>query len=134
MKHARVLALIHPLFFLVGRARGPHGQHADVGSMFLWLAVAAAVIGAISVGAYYAHRAALQRRLNSHPALFDALCKVHRLNRGERALLRQVVRAQNMTFPSQVFTEPGWGAARPLPADLRSKASELARLQEKLFA
>ena len=133
MIHACVVPFAHSFLFLIAQAVGPHAQQADVGAMVLWLGVAAAVIGAVSVGAYYAHRAALRRRLNSHPALFHALCRVHQLNRGERTLLWQVVRAQNRAYPGQVFTEPGWGAGQRLPAELRAKAAEVAKLHNKLF-
>ncbi len=118
---------------LVAQARGPHGQQVDIGSMLLWLGAGAAAIGAISVAAYFAHRAALRRRTNSHTGLFDALCQVHQLDRSQRSLLRQVVRVRSMPYPGQVFTEPGRLNPTTLPASLQAKAPDLAKLNKTLF-
>ena len=101
--------------------------------MLLWLGAGAAAIGAISVAAYCAHRAALRRQTNSHPGLFDALCQVHQLDRSQRRLLRQVVRVRNLAYAGQVFTEPGRLHPKTLPASFRARTAELAKLNKTLF-
>ncbi len=131
--YSRVLQMAPPLPLASLFGQTPHGQQVDVGSMLLWLGMAAAAIGTISVAVYFAHRAALRRRLNSHPGLFDALCKVHQLDRGQRTLLRQIVRVRNMRYPGQIFTEPGWMNPKTLPATLQDKRAELGNLYHKLF-
>lgn len=128
-----VFHLARPIPTLLAQSRGAHGQQVDVGSMLLWLGIAVVVIGGISLGAFLAHRAAVKRQTNSHPGLFDALCKVHNLDRGQKSLLQHVVRARNMTYPGQVFTEPKWTNPKSLPAALRGKAAELGNLHQVLF-
>ncbi len=127
-----VFHLARPIPMLLAQSRGAR-QQVDVGTMLLWLGIATVVIGGISLGMIFAHRAAVQRRKNSHPGLFDALCKVHNLDRGQKSLLQQVVRARNMTFPGQVFTEPKWLNPKSLPGVLQGKATELGNLRRLLF-
>ena len=133
MSAVGVFHLARPIPMLLAQSRGAHGQQVDVGSMLLWLGIAAVVIGGISLGAFLAHRAAVQRRKSSHPGLFDALCKVHNLDRSQKSLLQQVVRARNMAYPGQMFTEPKWMNPKSLPASLQGKAAELANLHQVLF-
>lgn len=119
---------------LFGQVRRGYGQQADTAAMVLWLGIALAAVGIVSVAVYFAHRAAIRRRLNSHPRLFDALCKLHRLPRHQRILLRQVVRARNMAYPAQVFIEPGCLDVRTLPEPLRGSVAELGKMNKKLFS
>ena len=133
MTMLRVLQVTDGFPSLLSYSRGGHTQQVDLGSMLLWLATAGVAIGAISIAVYLAHRAAVRRRLNSHPGLFDALCKVHNLPRSQRTLLRQVVRVRNMAPPGLVFIEPDWLNPETLPADLRGKAAELRKLHKRLF-
>ncbi len=117
---------------LLGQVRRPHAQ-VDVASMLLWLGIAAVTIAVASVGAYLAHRAAQRRRFNSHPGLFDALCKLHQLNRAQRALLQQVVHVRKTACPGQIFTDPTWLTCKTLPAALQSKSADLEKLHRTLF-
>lgn len=126
------LLALNSVPWLAAQTRGVQHQVA-VGPMLLWLGVAALAVGGVSVGAYLAHRAALRRRLNSHPGLFDGLCKTHQLARGHKSLLWQVARVQNVPYPAQVFTEPKWTHPKTLPAALQPKAAELGKLHKKLF-
>ncbi len=128
-----MLRALNSVPWLVGQGRIAHGQQVDAGPILLLLGVAAVVIAGVSVGAYLAHHAAVRRRLNSHPGLFDGLCKVHGLDRGQRALLLQVVRARNVPYPGQVFTEPNWMHPKSLPSPLQAKTAELSKLHKKLF-
>jgi len=125
------LAFSHPL--LLGQTGTLRGPQTEVGPMLLWLGLAGLAIGALSTTAYYLHRAALQRRLNSHPGLFDALCTLHGLDRGQKTLLRQLVRTRNPVYPAQVFTEPQWLESERLPAGLRAKKADLDKMHKMLF-
>ncbi|MDZ7620395.1 MAG: hypothetical protein U1E05_25615 [Patescibacteria group bacterium] len=118
---------------LLAQARGPQSPQVDVGSMLLMLGIASVVIGGVSLGIFFAHRASVKRQKDSHPGLFNALCKVHNLDRGQKSLLSQVVRARNTTYPAQVFTEPKWTNPKSLPASLAGKAADVAKLHQALF-
>lgn len=129
----RLLRVTNYFPTLLSYSRGVHSHQSDVGSMLVWLGIAGVAIGAISMAAYLAHRAALRRRLNSHAGLFDAMCKLHNLPRSQRTVLRQIIRARNIAVPGLVFIEPGWLNPQTLPPAFRSKAAELGKLRKKLF-
>ncbi|MDY0165263.1 MAG: hypothetical protein RBS80_01885 [Thermoguttaceae bacterium] len=134
MTFVEVLQLANPVQHVFGQVRGGgYSQQVDVGSMLLWLGIAAVATAAVSVAVFFSHRAALRRRLNSHSGLFDGLCRVHNLTRGQRVLLRQIVQVHTPTYPCQVFTEPIWTHPQSLPAALRGKAADLGKLHKKLF-
>ncbi len=129
-----VFHLARPIPLIIAQVRGMRGAHVDVSSMLLWLGIAAVVVGGVVAGAILMHRAAVKRQKNSHPGLFDALCKVHNFQRSQRSLLLQVVRVRNMPFPAQIFTEPKWTSPKSLPAALKNNAAELAKLHKALFS
>lgn len=134
MTFIEALQLAHPVQHVFGQVHGGgYSQQVDVGSMLLWLGIATIVTGAVSVAVFFSHRAALRRRLNSHPGLFDGLCRVHSLTRGQRALLRQIVQVRTPTYPCQVFTDPVWTHPQSVPAVLRGRAGDLGKLHKKLF-
>ena len=76
-----------------------------------------------------------QRRGYSSPTrLFLSLCKAHGLRWSQWWLLWRVARRQRLRDPARLFLEPKRLEPTRLGASLRSRANELRRLREKLFA
>ena len=88
----------------------------------------ASICGAIHVGKRFAHH-----WHNSHSGLFCSLCRLHRLDRNSRRLLKQVVQYYRLTQPARIFTEPHWLDPARLGAPLRARAADIAALRNHLF-
>ncbi len=111
---------------------GP-AQRADTRQMLIWLLVAGAAIGVVSVVVMGANRLARHWRFNSHPALFYGLCKVHGLDSGARRLLKRVVRFHRLGQPGRLFVEPKWLDPAKLGPSFQAQAADLERLRNRLF-
>ena len=75
----------------------------------------------------------IHRWHNSHPGLFCGLCRLHRLDRNSRRLLKQVTQFHRLAQPGRIFTEPQWLDPDRLGAAWRVRASELHALRARLF-
>lgn len=85
------------------------------------------LFGVIRVARRLAHH-----RHNSHPGLFCGLCRLHRLDRNSRRLLRQVAQCYRLAQPARIFIEPQWlDPARLTP--LRARSAEIVALRNRLF-
>ena len=113
--------------------RSAPAPRADAGQMLVWLLVAAAAIGVVSVILVVGNRMARRWRYNSHRGLFHGLCKVHGLDSGSRRLLKRVVRFHRLTQPGRLFIEPKWLDPANLGASFRTQAAQLADLRQSLF-
>lgn len=69
---------------------------------------------------------------NSHPGLFCSLCRLHRLDRNSRRLLKQVAQCYRLPQPARIFIEPQWLDPARLTA-LRGRSAEIVALRNRLF-
>ena len=90
------------------------------------LAVVSAIVYVVN---YFGHR----RRYNSHPALFQSLCRLHALDRSERALLKQAARGHRLKHPAAVFIDPRWLDPSKPPPKLQGRVPDLAAVRKRLF-
>lgn len=101
----------------------------------LWWLLAAALIAAAFVSlAAFLSRQDKHRLFNSPRALFNALCKAHKLDRSSRNLLKQLATAQEMAIPARLFLEPDRFEPAQIPAALQNCQPQYAQLKERLFA
>jgi hypothetical protein len=70
---------------------------------------------------------------NSHSGLFGELCRWHKLDRAQRALLKQLTQQQKVAQMARVFTEPQWLQKAQGSAAFRAQTKELAALYRLLF-
>ena len=75
-----------------------------------------------------------QRTVHSPWRLFHDLCGAHGFTHGEKSLVKQLARAQNLQQPGGVFVEPGWWESERLPPGLSSHFAELEKLRKRIFA
>ncbi len=108
-------------------------QRADTRHMMVWLLVAGAAIGVISLILVIANRVAWHWRYRSHPGLFCGLCKVHGLDAASRRLLKRVVRFHRLRQPARLFIEPKWLEPAGLGPAFRAQAAALEKLRNSLF-
>jgi hypothetical protein len=108
-------------------------HRADTGQMLVWLLVAGAAIGVVSVVLVVANRIGRRWRYNSHPALFCGLCKVHGLDSSARRLLKRAMRFHRLRHPGRLFIEPKWLDPANLSPAFQPQAAELERLRNRLF-
>lgn len=99
----------------------------------LALALAAAAVGLVILfGLVRMARRFAHRWHNSHPGLFCSLCRLHRLDRNSRRLLKQVAQCYRLAQPARIFIEPQWlDPARLTP--LRARSAEIVALRNRLF-
>jgi len=104
-------------------------------SDLLWWLLAAALIAAafISLAAFLG-RQDKHRLFNSPRALFNSLCKAHKLDRSSRNLLKQLAQAQEMAIPARLFLEPERFEPAQVPADLKAYLPQFSQLKSRLFA
>jgi hypothetical protein len=70
---------------------------------------------------------------DSHPKLFQELCRAHRLSFRNRRRLRQLASARGITEPARLFIEPKHFESANLPESLRLAEDEIRRLRDRLF-
>lgn len=70
---------------------------------------------------------------NSAPKLFRELCRAHRLQMGDRRLLKKLAAARGIENAAELFVEPEHFEAAKLPQTLKSSAQELRELRHRLF-
>ena len=109
-------------------------QRADTRHMMVWLLVAGAVIGVVSVILVIANRVAWHWRHKSHRGLFSGLCKVHGLDAGSRRLLNRAARFNRLRQPARLFIEPKGLDPAGLGPAFRSDAAALGKLRNSLFS
>lgn len=102
-------------------------------ALALWIFVAVAVLSVAAGGIHLLRRALQHHSSYSHWGLFTSLCRLHRLDRNSRRLLKQVVQSQRLGQPARVFTEPQWLDPDRLPGALRQRAEDLTALRTLLF-
>lgn len=99
--------------------------------MDVLVAAGGGAVGAACAGGYFAYRWVRRRRAYSHAALFRQLCRVHKLDRNARGLLRRVAAGFRMAQPGRLFIDPKWLDAAAGAAALPKK--DLRALRERLF-
>lgn len=122
--------LIQAGFLLAARK----SQGSESGMLIVFLVILAVLIGGAIGIAAYVNKVNYRRRYDSHPSLFSSLCKLHELSRGERSLLKSIGTIRKLKEPAIMFIEPRWLDPYRLPNNLKSEASNVKRLKEKLFA
>ena len=118
----------------LGAAGRRRAGSVDTGQALTYLLIAAVVIAVVCAVLYVSNRIVQRRRFNCHGSLFKGLCKVHGLNHGARALLKQAAGQHKLAYASQVFTDPQWLDPASLRGPLRRHAAEVASLRKQLFA
>jgi hypothetical protein len=100
----------------------------------LALIVVVIALGAVAVWALarFATRKDVGRTFHNPRALFGALCHAHRLDRGQRQLLKKIVRRNRLSQPAAIFLLP-----EVLEAEIRAAEppldQSLKALRGKLF-
>jgi hypothetical protein len=108
-------------------------QHSDwqLGHALLFvLLTGMAVFGAWLASRYVRHRSG---ESNSPRALFDQLCRAHRLDWAARRLLSQLARWRGLSTPASLFVEPEHFDTATLDEALRARREELRSLRDKIF-
>lgn len=75
-----------------------------------------------------------QSTTNSGRALFNELCRAHRLSRRDWWLLTRLARHHRLSDPTLLFLEPSWLDAARCPVAWQRHAARLHELQRTLFA
>lgn len=120
--------------------RSLNQQFSGANFRFGWMhvLVGLGILGGISAGVWLlnrlAHREGGQRRYNSPPALFRALCRAHGLSRGNRRLLKQLARHQQLADPARLFLEPERFDTPNLGPALKAQRARLQAIREQLFS
>jgi len=108
-------------------------NQADTRQMLVWLLVAGAAIGVVSLVLVVANRVAHRWRYNSHAGLFRGLCKLHGVDSASRRLLKRVVRFHRLGQPARLFIEPKWLDPAELGPSFQTRAADLEKLRNALF-
>jgi len=108
-------------------------RRSSFAQVVVWLVIAAGLITGVCLAIYGARLLAHRRRYNSHSSLFNALCRVHGLDRHARGLLKQVVRHHNLAQPARLFTEPEWLDLAKL-GRFTGQKDKLRELGKRLFS
>ena len=98
-----------------------------------WLLAAALLAGAFIALATILASQDKSRLFNSPRALFNALCKAHRLDRTSRNLLKQLAQSQQLMVPARLFLEAERFDPALLPMPLQSQRDQIAALRDRLF-
>ena len=109
-------------------------RRGETGEIIFWLFIFGVSIGIICSISYAATQFANHWKYNSHPSLFYSLCRVHDIDRGNRSLLKQVIRHHGITQPARIFTEPQWLDPAKLGKSFEAKAQQLLTLRKRFFA
>ena len=120
---------VAPILLAAGRNRA----QGDAGQMLVWLLVAGGTIGVVCGALVVVNRIVRARKGYSHPGLFNALCKLHALDRNARRLLKQIAQFHGLTAPARVFTEPGWLDPASLGGQFKSQTADLGKVRSLLF-
>jgi hypothetical protein len=105
---------------------------ADTRSLAVLLAVIAAVLLVAWVVSWYSRRQEHRRR-HSASALFNELCRVHKLTWSDRQLLSQLARLAGLDIKARLFLDAdAWSRTLPQVTDPNLHQRCVA-LQEKLF-
>lgn len=94
--------------------------------------VIAAIVGTL-IWQLIAGRRLHDFRCNSASRLFGELCRVHRLGRTSRKLLKQLAVARSLKSADLLFVEPEYFDLTNIPPALKSSANELRQLRHRLF-
>jgi hypothetical protein len=126
-----LLAAEHYFFHLRNPLRNVTSQQVWQGSLVL--------IGVVLAGAiawWLALRWIRYERKNRHSPwrLFRELCAVHRLNLGERSLLKRLAVDRQLPQPATLFVEPSLWDCHELGHEWQQHADRLRGLRERLFA
>jgi len=129
-----VMRLAGPCLF-AARNLGAAGRRSRVssGETMLYVGMAAVAIAAVCLILYVVTRWVQKRRHFSHAALFTGLCQAHGLDRRARGTLKKVAACRRVTPAARVFIEPKWLDPSNLGGSLRSQASKIAALRDRLF-
>lgn len=127
------LAQSDPFHSMTGHFRGQRSRPMSYDLLWVIAILTTVVVGIWLLSRILA-RQERDRRYNSRPALFRALCRVHALKRPTRQLLKDLARAQGLADPARLFVEPQRFHEVNLPPALRSQKQQLTALQDRLFA
>lgn len=99
--------------------------------------IVGAIIVVICVGLLiidrYARSKKLARSADDPNELFQDLCRIHRLNRSSRRLLKNLAAECELEVPAVLFVEPEQFSAAKLPPEWHQRSSELDDLRKRLF-
>ena len=115
-------------------AASRRASRTNTGEALVWLLIVGAVIAVVCLAIRLTSRLQRRRRFNSHGGLFQDLCRIHKLDRRARGLLKQVARSHKLAQPARLFTEPKWLDPANLRGGLRRRAAEVSMLRNRLFA
>jgi hypothetical protein len=100
--------------------------------LIAWIIVAVMVITVLAILARVVARREKQS-FDSPRALFQELCRAHRLDFANRQLLKRLARAAGVKQPARLFLEPQRFEPRNLPKDLQEKWPIIESLRSRLF-
>lgn len=111
-------------------------ENAQLDSSDLLVAIVVIGVGMATVWvlATYMRRSERPKTLDNPKKLFQELCKLHRLERHESALLRAVAEAVPLENPAMLFVDPGLLDAAILDARWVDESADLARYRELFFS
>lgn len=137
---SRIVTLTNMLFARGGRlgdlGSGFRGRRAqfDTNDLITGLAILTLLVLAGWAVRYIQTRQDGGAKKSRPLALFLELCRAHRLRFSDRWLLWRLARADRLRNPARLFLEPERFDPAGLPAILRLRARQLARIREKLFS
>lgn len=110
-------------------------ENAQLDGSDLLVAIVVIGVGLATVWllATYMRRSERPKIVDNPRKLFQELCKLHRLERHEAALLRAVAEAVPLENPALLFVDPGLLDAAILDARWADESAELARYRELFF-
>jgi hypothetical protein len=115
-------------------AASRRASRTNAGEVLVWLLLVGGIIAVVCLAIRFASRLQRRRRFNSHGALFQGLCRTHKLDRRARGLLKQVARSHKLAQPARLFSEPKWLDPANLRGGLSRRAAEVSMLRNRLFA
>jgi hypothetical protein len=110
-------------------------ENFNPAELVLWLLLLVGLFWSLNaLSRFLARRDKRQRPLyNSPRALFRTLCRVHKIDRPGRRLLKRLAAHRGLTYPAQIFLEPDAFNPAAMPAALQACAAQLTALQRTLF-
>ncbi len=110
-------------------------ENFNPAELVLWLLLLIGLFWALNALSHFlARRDKRQRPLyNSPRALFRALCRVHKIDRPGRRLLKRLAAYRGLPHSAQIFLEPDAFNPAAVPPPLQAYAAQLTTLQRTLF-
>ncbi len=112
------------------------GDAANLSPAEAW-GTALVCVGLLGLGLLLRYLARWQERRAQQDrpaALFQELCRAHRLSKSDRALLIQIAEESALRQPSELFVRPELLAESRFPAAPAGTIKQIGALRERLFA